>query len=363
MKPRRILQIVHGKEVGGVWTLAEMLGEALAADGHAVDIACLFPPSPAGIGGKLTGVLRVALQLLRGRYDAVVAFQSTACIVAGLVGRLAGCRRRIVHQTALPAEVKPLLRNLDRWVGSLGFYTDNVLNTRATWEAFAEYRGRYRDAMVLIEHGVAVPRPLRTRAETLSTFSVPDDGPILLNVGRLAAQKNQGVVIRSLARLPGCRLVVAGDGPLRSDIEALAAAAGVADRLHLLGPVDRQGVADLLGAADLFVFPSVWESFGLAAVEAAVAGLPVVASDLTVLREVMTNCGVPVRFADPEDVEGWADAIRASLGECGGARPHAPAEGRYTVERMIAAYRRLLTDTATMSRPARLNEAERWGSR
>jgi glycosyltransferase involved in cell wall biosynthesis len=342
MTGKRILQIVHGCEAGGVWTLAETLEHAFTADGHSVDLVCLFPPGPAGALGKLAGVVRVALMILRGRYDAIVAYQSTACIVAGLVGRLAGCPRRIVHQTALPAEVKPLLRLLDRWAGSLGFYTDNVLNSRATWAAFAGYQGRYRDAMVLIEHGVARQRPVRSRAETLASHSVPDGDPILLNVGRLATQKNQAVLIEALAMLPSFRLVVAGDGPLRDELESLAVSAGVADRLHLLGSVDRQGVADLLGAADLFVFPSRWETFGLAAVEAAVAGLPIVASDLDVLREVLAGCGVPVRFAALDDAAAWAEATRSILTETGGSRPEAVEGGRYTVERMIAAYRGLM---------------------
>jgi len=83
MKPPRILQVIHGDEAGGVKTLADALGETLRADGHVVDTVCLFPPHPAGVVGKLAGMARVGRLILTGRYDAVMAYQSTASVVAG----------------------------------------------------------------------------------------------------------------------------------------------------------------------------------------------------------------------------------------------------------------------------------------
>src|SRR5262249_50877876 len=133
---------------------------------------------------------------------------------------------------------------------------------------------------------------------------------ILLNVGRLSEQKNQDVLIAALPRLPAARLVIAGDGPKRAAFAVLAARLNVADRLHMLGDVTRQDVADLLGAADLFVFPSTWETFGLAAVEALMAGVPIIASDLPVLREVLSaDGGAAATFVAPFDTDGWATAI------------------------------------------------------
>jgi glycosyltransferase involved in cell wall biosynthesis len=354
MKPPRILQVIHGDEAGGVKTLADALGETLGADGHVVDTVCLFPPHPAGVVGKLAGVARVGRLILTGRYDAVIAYQSTASVVAGVAGWLARCPRRIVHQTVLPSELKPHLRWLDLIVGTCGFYTVNVLNSKATWAAFARYPARYRSRMRLIEHGVAPPVPKRDRAATLARFAVPDDGRILLNVGRLAEQKNQGVLIRALAEISSVRLVVAGDGPLRGALEAAAAEWGVADRLHLLGDVRSEDVADLLAASDVFVFPSVWESFGLAAVEAALLGRPIVASDLDVLKEVLAGRDVAASFVRPHDASAWTAAIRAALapGARGPTARNGPAiSERYTVRRMADAYGGLLAG-ATGSRAA-----------
>lgn len=338
----RVLQIIHGDEAGGVKTLAEIIHDGLVGRGVAVETAFLFPAP--GLRAKLTGTLRVAWRILTGRHDAVIAYQPSASILTGIVGWIARCPLRIVHQTALPTEIKATMRWLDRIVGTLGLYTVNIANSHATAAAFARYPARYRRSMVMIEHGVAAQKPTRGRAATLAAFGIPA-GRILLNVGRLTEQKNQDVLIRALARVPSVRLVIAGDGPERPDYMALAAELGVSDRLHLLGDVTRADIADLLAAADLFVFPSAWETFGLAAVEAAFVGVPIVAADLPVLREVLSaEGGAAATFVAPFDTAGWVNAINSNA-----RADHAPRTAivnavaqRYSVARMVDAYAALL---------------------
>ena len=340
----RILQILHGREAGGVATLVDAIGNGLGARGVEVEIAYLFDASGRGIAGKVRGTLRVARLVLARRYDAILAYQSTASLLAGVVGWLARCPCRVVHQTALPLEVKAPLRWLDLVAGSLGLYSVNVVNSHSTEAAFARYPARYRRDLVLIEHGVALPLPTGCRVSVLARHGVPDDGPILLNVGRLTAQKNQDVLIGALAALPEARLVVAGTGPLRAKYQALADAQGVAERLHLLGDVSAQEVADLLGSSDVFVFPSTWETFGLAAVEAAMVGMPIVAADLAVLREVLAGTKA-IRLAPPRDLVGWVDAIEAmiALSRAGhDAARGAAVTKRYAIDRMIEDYRAIL---------------------
>ena len=149
--------------------------------------------------------------------------------------------------------------------------------------------------------------------------------------------------------------MVAGDGPLRAALEAGAAEWGVADRLHLLGDVGRQECSRSLGrASDVFVFPSIRESFGLAAVEAALLGRPIVASDLDVLKEVLAGRDVAASFVRPNDASAWTAAIRAALTPAvgGPAARNGPAIAeRYTVRRMADAYGGLLA-AATGPRPS-----------
>jgi len=338
----RVLQIVHGSEAGGVKTLSEIIRDGLVSRGIAVETAVMFPSSDAGFVEKLAGAWRVGRRILIGRDDAIIAYQPTASILTGFAGWIARCPRRIVHQTALPGEIKTPMRWLDRTAGTLGLYTANVTNSRATAAAFARYPARYWRGMTMIEHGVSSPQPRHSRTATLARFGVPDDRCILLNTGRLTGQKNQDVLIRALVDVPSARLVIAGDGPLRAEYAATAQRLGVANRLHLLGDVTRDDIADLLAAADLFVFPSTWETFGLAAVEAVMADLPIVASDLPVLREVLSSeAGAAAAFVAPNDVAAWARAITAAPLDTAPATTAAIAQ-RYSVARMIDAYAALL---------------------
>jgi glycosyltransferase involved in cell wall biosynthesis len=292
---------------------------------------------------KLAYVLRMARTIWRGGFDTLIAYQSTASILVGVIGAVAGCRFRVVHQTCTPAETPSPLRLTDRLVGTLGLYSANIINSAATWAAFARYPARYRRAMILIEHGLDAPAPARSRNQTRARFDLPATAPVLLNVGRLAAQKNQDVLIRALACLPQAHLVIAGTGPAHEAFHELAVTLGVDDRLHMLGSLPGDDIADLYAAADLFVFPSTWETFGVAAVEAAMTGMPMVVADLAVLREVLRADGnEPVAFVAPADVEGWIAAIGKALANAPApARIAAFARGiarKYSRQRMIESY-------------------------
>jgi glycosyltransferase involved in cell wall biosynthesis len=106
----------------------------------------------------------------------------------------------------------------------------------------------------------------------------------LVTVMRLNPKKRPLALVplmRQLERLmpegPRARLSVAGDGPQRGKLERAIARHGLGDRVRVLGRLDRSQIRDLLARSDVFVLPTVRESFGLAALEARCAGLPVVA--------------------------------------------------------------------------------------
>ena len=98
--------------------------------------------------------------------------------------------------------------------------------------------------------------------------------------------KNLGSAIKLLADRDW-NLALAGQGPARAELAALAKSLGVADRVHFLGELAPDRIGFFLRSLDVFVFPSIAETFGLAVVEAAQAGIPVVANDLAVLHETL----------------------------------------------------------------------------
>jgi glycosyltransferase involved in cell wall biosynthesis len=175
---------------------------------------------------------------------------------------------------------------------------------------------------------------------------VPADARVLLAVSRLTHQKGMDVAIRALPQLPDdLVLVVLGEGPERGELERLARGLGVEQRVFLLGRVP--DVAAWLQRAHVFVHPARWEGFGLGVLEAMLAGLPVVASNVSSLPELVVH-GETGLLVPPDDAvalaAGVADALeRSELGAAGIAR----ARREFSVARMADRTAALYADLAS----------------
>ncbi len=141
------------------------------------------------------------------------------------------------------------------------------------------------------------------------------DEPELLHVGSTVARKRIDVLLRVLAsvrtRLPGARLVRVG-GELEPEQAALATALGVGGGVVSLPFLDRATLAAVYRRAALVLQPSEAEGFGLPVAEGLACGTPVVASDLTVLREV---AGPAAEYRPVGDVAAWSEAVLGLLAE------------------------------------------------
>ena len=100
----RVLQVLHDDERGGVQTLAALIASGLPSPRFAFETTYLYPRPALPVFTKLGCVFTMMRRIWRGDFDALVAYQSTASILVGVVGLLRGCRFRIVHQTCTPAE-------------------------------------------------------------------------------------------------------------------------------------------------------------------------------------------------------------------------------------------------------------------
>jgi glycosyltransferase-like protein len=157
-------------------------------------------------------------------------------------------------------------------------------------------------------------------------------GRYALTVGGIEPRKGTidlvGAYHQARERLSGLRLVIAGGETLfdyrdyRAAFESRCAELGVAP--VILGAIDDRSLPSLMAGCETFVFPSVKEGFGLAALEALAAGRPVVARDLPVLREVF---GPTIRYAS--DVSGLAAAMTMAI-----ATPYDPSPGRLLARQM-----------------------------
>lgn len=156
---------------------------------------------------------------------------------------------------------------------------------------------------------------------------------LLLSVGRLAKEKNVELLLAALARADddSLKLVIAGEGPHRDELERLALRLNVHGRTRFLGIVPRERLPELYSSADAFVMPSTTETQGLVLTEALCAGARVVAADAPANREVLGSVG---RVVAPS-VEAFAEAFRAVAA---GAESDSRARRRaleFAVERQV----------------------------
>ena len=172
---------------------------------------------------------------------------------------------------------------------------------------------------------------------------VPPESQVLLCVCRLEQQKGVDVAIRAVGNIPGARLVVLGEGPARGELERLARELDVP--VYLPGRVP--DVAAWLRRATLLVHPARWEGFGLALLEAMLASLPVVATRVSSIPEIVQD-GETGLLVPPDDPPALAAAIARVLAEPRdyGSRGRERALDEFSVAKMadrtLAVYDRAL---------------------
>lgn len=172
--------------------------------------------------------------------------------------------------------------------------------------------------------------------------------PVLMHISNFRPVKRVRDVIRVFARIREripCVMVMVGDGPDRGAAEDEARTLGVAEHVRFLGKID--AVAPLLAAADLYVFPSESESFGLSALEALACGVPVVAARVGGVPEVVRD-GITGTLVELGDVDGMAAAGIALLEpqrwrEVSAAAAK-DARERFSTHDVVAQYERIYAD-------------------
>jgi glycosyltransferase involved in cell wall biosynthesis len=148
--------------------------------------------------------------------------------------------------------------------------------------------------------------PLVTPADR-AKLDTPTDAPLLLSLARLHWKKGLDVLLKALAERPGVYLWIAGEGPLRAELEALTENLGLKDRVRFLGWRDDR--AALLAAADICVFPSRYEPFGTVTVDAWAAGVPLIAAAAQGPKAYVTD-GTDGLLVPIDDIGALATAIR-----------------------------------------------------
>ncbi|MED1947418.1 MULTISPECIES: 1,4-alpha-glucan branching protein domain-containing protein [Brevibacillus] len=160
----------------------------------------------------------------------------------------------------------------------------------------------------VIHNGVdLIPLPDVNREQLRQELAI-GDGPVLFFVGRLVQEKGVHLLLEAIARLrdefPHARLLIAGRGPMQEEWKQLVHQMGLTEQVRFLGFVDDGRRNELFALADVAVFPSLYEPFGIVALEAMALGTPVLVADTGGLREIVRHGenGAMMYTGDPESL-------------------------------------------------------------
>jgi glycosyltransferase involved in cell wall biosynthesis len=364
MKRRRILFIQTQAENAGAQEVSRLLGERLTNRGHEVChvffyrktedfsappntyIICEKRPSKRELFAFVTALYKRIKEL---QPDCVFCFQHFGNVLGAPIARLAGCPTIVANQVTAPSLISPILTSLDKLFGVIGLYDNVTVNSKFLLENYSDHPKRYVEKLKLIPQGFENKVCNSDKKSARRNFGLPEDVPLLGCSARLNPAKQLDKILSVLAVKPKWHFAIAGQGPDYERLVKLSEDLKMRSRVHFLGELSPDDIGGFLASLDVFTFPSSAESFGLAAIEAAQAGVPVVANDLPVLKEVLQVNGAPCAvFVDVSDTDAFSEAIEQVLTDQVLAKTLVNRSGdlkeRYSLEAMVDAYESFALD-------------------
>lgn len=353
LKKIKIIHIITSLNFGGAERMLFDLGRRLKQDGLDIKVITVVGGGPLVSDFEREGI-------------EVLVFYKKSKIGFGLVGQIYKYLRAekpvIVHThlfggdtwgrlAAILARVPIIVStehntNLDEgWFKRkikkfLSFFTNKIV---AVSEAVRNYSINVdhinKNKMVVIPNGIEMER---FAAIPERKYSSP---PIIGVVGRLEKQKGHEYLFEALNLIKTIPWIlwVVGDGSLKNRLERLAKDLSLRERIIFLGA--RSNIPEILSEIDIFVLPSLWEGLGLAVLEAAAAGKPIVASRVGGIPEVIEDRKTGI-LVEPKNIKSLADGLEQMLlgeGEARamGRKAREVVAEKFNVEKMVRDYERL----------------------
>jgi glycosyltransferase involved in cell wall biosynthesis len=344
----KVLLVVTGMSMGGAERVVADLADALVSSGNEVmlvylkgplqvrprrsevSIACLDMNSPRDL---IPGCLRFRRIARKFSPDILHSHMFHATMLARLMRMsLPGSRNISTMHTAYDGgRLRAVAYRLTDWLADI---STNV--SCEAVDAFVASGAVRAGRMITIHNGIAVDefRPSHeARMAIRRDFEIDDDCKLFVAAGRLGWSKDYPNMFNALAKVRGkvdFKLLIAGDGSLRQELEKMVDDLGLSSRIQFLGI--RRDIANLMSAADVFILSSAGEGFGLVVAEAMACECIVVATDSGGVREVLGSSGFLVPSRDP------AALAQAILSACSLSSQAATEMGRAARQRVVDTY-------------------------
>jgi glycosyltransferase involved in cell wall biosynthesis len=375
----RILMIITELDRGGAEQQFVQLAIGLLHKGWEVRVVCLGPRAELcdqleeqGIVPRCLGARSVwsTLSVLKQLIENIRSFQpeiiQTYLFHANILGRLAAFRagRSIVVCGLRVAERQAHWHGWVEWL-TASLVTRWVCVSEGVRQHAAKNWKLDQTRLVVIPNGIDIDRWKNAIPFTRADLDLPADAIMLFSAGRLDVQKGMDILLKAFGKVapewPSLHLVIAGEGPLRRELELHKGTQGPASgRVHFLG--QRNDIPRLMATCDLFVLASRWEGMPNALLEAMATGKPCVATNAEGSSELLgygqrgehSQRGWLVPVDDSLALAAAIDEALSSESRCTDLANSAQAyiEKQLTTQAMISAYNFLYGQLLEVSPPA-----------
>ncbi len=305
----KILHTITSLELGGAEKLLTELIPAQIAMGHEAELLILCDKNAVFLDNfKLKNIpvhvskynsiktwknmFQIKKYAKKGKFDIVHSHLTHAQYWTSLASRIDFGKRIYItteHSTSNNRRQKFIFKLIDRFIYKP--YKKIISISPATQEELIKWIGGNKKRFEIIENGIDLSRFSQGNKIDLSEYGLDTDDKIIIMISRFHKAKDQDTVIKSLEFLPKIyKLVLVGDGERREELEKLTSEKNLSSRVFFLGI--RKDIPDLLKTSYISVQSSIFEGFGITALESMSAGIPTIATDVPGLSAIVKGGGI-----------------------------------------------------------------------
>ena len=305
----KILHVITSLELGGAEKLLTELIPAQISLGHTVELFILSDKNAVFLDNfknknipvhvskynsikTWKNMFEIKKCAKKGKFDIVHSHLTHGQYWTSLASRIDFGKRIYItteHSTSNNRREKFIFKIIDRFIYRP--YKKIISISPATQNSLIEWIGGNKKRFEIIENGVELSRFSQGEKIDLFSYGLHEDDKILIMISRFHKAKDQDTVIKAMEFLPKIyKLVLVGDGERREELENLVKEKNLSSRVFFLGI--RKDIPDLLKTSYISIQSSIFEGFGITALESMSAGVPTIATDVPGLSAIVKDGGI-----------------------------------------------------------------------